>query len=248
MPPSLHCLLTASGSKVWLYECKAMPNLCRGLPSETSEAAEMGSECHLYSESLIREALHIIDYDEPIRSPAEVKKTLKYYSPELVAIAQEYVNKIIEVVNYETKRTGNKPLVLLEQRLEMDYAPDSFGTLDFGCISSDGMNLTIGDLKAGRMSVSKDTPQTKIYALTAYKLYSKVYPIRFIRIFICQPRAGGIKELVLTPEELLTFEREVLIPGAKAALEATEDDATPCDYCKWCLAAKYGKCKKYKGE
>lgn len=225
-----------------------MPTLCRGLPSETSEAAEMGSECHLYSESLIREALHIIDYDEPMRSPAQVKKTLKYYSPELVAIAQEYVNKIIEVVNYETKRTGNRPLVLLEQRLEMDYAPDSFGTLDFGCISSDGMNLTIGDLKAGRMSVSKDTPQTKIYALTAYKLYSKVYPIRFIRIFICQPRAGGIKELVLTPEELLTFEKEVLIPGAKAALEATEDDATPCEHCKWCLAAKYGKCKKYKGE
>ena len=109
-----------------------------------------------------------------------------------------------------------------------------------------GINLTIGDLKTGRIAVSKDTPQTKIYALAAYKLYSKIYPIRFIRIFICQPRVGGTQELVMTPEELLTFEKEVLIPGAKNALAAKEDDATPCDYCKWCLAAKNNKCKKIK--
>ena len=82
----------------------------------------------------------------------------------------------------------------------------------------------------------------------AYRIYSKLYPIRFIRIFICQPRVSGTVEIVLTPEELLTFEKEVLIPGAMKALTATEEDATPCDYCKWCLAGKNNKCKKFKEE
>lgn len=246
MPTTKHLLLSPSSSKVWIYQCKAMPNLCKGLESEPNEATLFGSDAHYYAEALIREALDIKDYEEPIKKPDEVKKELKYYSPELVEIVQEYVNKIIDVVRYETRRTGNKPIVLLEQFLYVDESLELGGSLDFGCISSDGINLTIGDLKTGRIAVSKDTPQTKIYALAAYKLYSKIYPIRFIRIFICQPRVGGTQELVMTPEELLAFEKEVLIPGAKNALAATEDDATPCDYCKWCLAAKNNKCKKLK--
>ena len=40
----------------------------------------------------------------------------------------------------------------------------------------------------------------------------------------------------------------MLIPGALKALTATEEDATPCDYCKWCLAGKNNKCKKFKEE
>lgn len=246
MPTTKHLLLSPSSSKVWIYQCKAMPNLCKGLEPEPNEATLFGSDAHYYAEALIREALDIKDYEEPIKKPDEVKKELKYYSPELVEIVQEYVNKIIDVVRYETRRTGKRPIVLLEQFLYVDESLELGGSLDFGCISSDGINLTIGDLKTGRIAVSKDTPQTKIYALAAYKLYSKIYPIRFIRIFICQPRVGGTQELVMTPEELLTFEKEILIPGAKNALTATEDDATPCDYCKWCLAAKNNKCKKIK--
>ena len=248
MPPNKHCLLSPSSSKVWLCEGLAMPNLSKGFVSEPNEATLFGSDCHLYSEVCIREALSIKDFDEPSISLKALKQKLQYYSPELVQIAQVYIDKILETVNYERSRTGKEPIVLLEQYLEMDYAPDSGGSLDFGLISSDGRDLVIGDLKSGRTPVPKDTPQAQIYALAAYKLYSKVYPIRFIRIFICQPRVGETSEIVMTPEELLTFEKEILIPGAKKALQATAEDARICDHCKWCLAAKNGTCKKYKEE
>ncbi len=248
MPPSKHALLSPSSSKVWLFQCPAMPNLSKGFESEPNEATLFGSDCHLYSEVSLRETLGIQDYDEPTISSKELKMKLKYYSPEMVQIAQAYINKILDTYKFEKDRTGKEPIVLLEQYLEMDYAPDSGGSLDFGLISSDGEDLVIGDLKTGRIAVPKDNPQTKIYALAAYKLYSKIYPIRFIRIFICQPRVGGTSEIVMTPKELLDFEKEVLIPGAKKALTATEDDARICDHCKWCLAGKNNNCKKYKEE
>lgn len=248
MPPSKHCLLSPSSSKVWLFECPAMPNLSKGFESAPTEATMFGSDTHAYAEAILREELDIKDFDAPLASIDELKNKLQFYSPELVSIAQDYIEKILDVVNYETKRTGKKPIILLEQYLDMDYAPDSGGSLDFGLISSDGRDLIIGDLKTGRLAIAKDTPQVKIYALAAYKLYSKIYPIRFIRIFICQPRVSGTTELVLTPKELLTFEKEVLIPGAKRALTATEDDARICDHCKWCLAGLNNNCKKYRKE
>lgn len=248
MPPNKHSLLSPSSSKVWLYECPAMPNLSKGFDSVPTEATIFGSECHLYAETYLKKVLGIIEFDEASKSLEELKSKLQFYSPELVSIAQIYIEKILDEVRYEKKRTGKEPIILLEQYLEMDYAPDSGGSLDFGLISSDGRDLVIGDLKTGRTVVDKDTPQTKIYALAAYKLYSKIYPIRFIRIFICQPRVSGISELVLTPDELLTFEKEVLIPGAKKALTATEEDARICSHCKWCLAALNNNCKKFKKE
>ena len=245
MPPSSHKTLSPSSSMYWLFQCCAFPNLSKGLESEPNEASLFGNDVHLYSETLIKEILGINDNKSKVES---LKKELKFYSPELVQIAQVYVDKVLEVINYETNRTGKKPVVLLEQYLELIGFEDIGGSLDFGCLSSDGTTLTIGDLKTGRLAVSKDSSQLKIYALMAYKIYSKVYPIRFIRIFICQPRVSGTVEIVLTPEELLSFEKEVLIPRAKKALTATEDDATPCDYCKWCLAGKNKKCKKYTEE
>lgn len=245
MPPSIHKTLSPSSSMYWLYQCCAFPNLSKGLESEQNDASLFGEDAHLYSETLIKETLGIIDNNLKVES---LKKELKFYSPELVQIAQAYVDKVLEVVRYETNRTGKKPVVLLEQYLELIGFEDIGGSLDFGCLSSDGTTLTIGDLKTGRLAVSKDSSQLKIYALMAYKIYSQVYPIRFIRIFICQPRVSGTVEIVLTPEELLSFEKEVLIPGAKKALIATEEDATPCDYCKWCLAGKNKKCKKFMEE
>ena len=245
MPPSIHKTLSPSSSMYWLFQCCAFPNLSKGLESEPNEASLFGEDAHLYSEALIKEALGMIDNNLKVES---LKKELKFYSPELVQIAQAYVDKVIEVVSYETNRTGKKPVVLLEQFLELIGFEDIGGSLDFGCLSSDGTTLTIGDLKTGRLAVSKDSSQLKIYALMAYKIYSQVYPIRFIRIFICQPRVSGTVEIVLTPEDLLKFEKEILIPGAKKALTATEEDATPCDYCKWCLAGKNKKCKKFMEE
>ena len=245
MPPSNHKTLSPSSSMYWLFQCCAFPNLSKGLESEPNEASLFGEDTHYYAETLIKEVLGLNDNNVKVES---LKNQLKFYSPELVQIAQVYVDKVLEVVNYETKRTGKKPVVLLEQYLELDGFENIGGSLDFGCLSSDGKTLTIGDLKTGRLAVSKDSSQLKIYALMAYKIYSKVYPIRFIRIFICQPRVTGTVEIVMTPEELLKFEKEVLIPGAIKAMTATEDDATPCDYCKWCLAGKNNKCKKYMEE
>lgn len=236
MPPRTHSILAPS-SKEWFHCGLAAKFLATKDEGDTNDMAEFGTECHALAEAYIRQSLKITDFDEAEAQTAEqLKATFKHYSEEMEKLANGYANFVIENYDYESRRTGEAPVVLLEQLLEMDYAPDTHGTLDCGIIAGD--TLTVIDNKTGYLKVTAEengelNSQLAIYGLYAYKCFKDIYPIKQIRLVIYQERIHNISETTVTSDELERWEQERLIPAARNALSENPVSASGwwCRYC-----------------
>jgi len=232
-----HSILAPS-SKEWFF-CGYATRFLAVKEEETNDASEFGTECHDLAAHYIRKSLKLEDFDSKDNTPIEeIKKGFKHYSDEMERLANGYANFVISTVDYEAKRTGEKPVVLIEQLLEMDYAPNTHGTLD--CCILAGDTLTIIDNKTGFIKVTafdeelgEINSQLGIYANQAYKNYKAFYPIKHIRLVIYQERIHNISDYTLTAEELVRWERERLIPAAMNAL-SDEPVARSGVWCKYC--------------
>lgn len=232
-----HSILAPS-SKEW-FHCGYATRFLANKVEETSEASEFGSECHLLAENYIRKSLNIEDYESnDKKSIEEIKASFKHYSEEMERLANGYADFVISTYDYEAKRTGEKPVILIEQLLDMDYAPDTHGTLDCGIIAGD--TLTIIDNKTGFIKVTvldeklnELNSQLAIYGLYSYKAYKDFFPIKKIRLVVYQQRINNISEYLLTSDELEKWEKEKLIPAAKEALseDAKANSGVWCKYC-----------------
>lgn len=235
MPPRTHSVLAPS-SHEWIF-CGYSAKFLATKEDETSEASEFGSECHSLAEAYIRKSLSIVDYDSEDEAPIdELKAGLKHYGGEMEKLATGYANFVIGTADYEEKRTGEKPVVLVEQRLEMDYAPDTHGTADAIIISGD--TLTVIDNKTGFIPVkvfdgNELNSQLGIYGLYAYKLFKDIYPIKKIRLVIYQERIHNIDDQTVDVEDLLEWEVSVLRPAAKEA-QNPNAEAVSGKWCKYC--------------
>lgn len=237
MSQRAHSILAPS-SKEW-FHCGYAIRFLANKVEESSEATEFGSECHLLAETYIRQSLKLEDYDsKDERSIEEIKAGFKHYSEEMERLASGYADFVISTYDYELKRTGEQPVILIEQRLEMDYAPYTHGTLDCGIIAGD--TLTIIDNKTGFIKVTpfdemlnELNSQLGIYGLYAYKYYKNFYPIKKIRLVIYQQRINNISEYWITSEDLETWEKEKLIPAAKEAL-SEDSKANSGVWCRFC--------------
>ncbi|MGI6710952.1 MAG: DUF2800 domain-containing protein [Bacilli bacterium] len=237
MSQKTHSILAPS-SKEWFY-CGHAAKFLANKVEETSDASEFGSECHLLAEHYIRQSLKLEDYESEVKlTTEELKAGFKHYSEEMERLATGYANYVISTVDYEAKRTGEQPVILIEQLLEMDYAPDTHGTLDCGIIAGD--TLTIIDNKTGFIKVTpfdetlnELNSQLGIYGLYAYKCYKDFYPIKNIRLVIYQERINNISEYSITSEDLEKWEQKRLIPAAKEALseDAKANSGVWCKYC-----------------
>lgn len=232
-----HSILAPS-SKEW-FHCGYATRFLAVKEEETNDASEFGTECHELAERYIRQSLKLEDYDSGNHVPIEeLKKGFKHYSDELEKLANGYANFIVALVDCERRRTGEEPIVLLEQRLEMDYAPDTHGFLDTAILAGD--LLTIVDNKTGFLKVSafdevlnEPNSQLSIYGLYAYKTYKAFYPIKQIRLVIYQERIHNISEHTLSAQELEMWEREKLIPAAMEAL-SDNPEAKSGSWCRYC--------------
>lgn len=232
-----HSILAPS-SKEW-FHCGYATRFLAVKEEETNDASEFGSECHTLAEMYIRQSLKLEDFNsKDTPSIEEIKKGFKHYSDEMEKLANGYANFVISTVDYEAKRTGEKPVVLIEQLLEMDYAPNTHGTLDCGIIAGD--TLTIVDNKTGFIKVTafdevlgELNSQLAIYGNQLFKTYKDFYPIKKIRLVIYQERIHNISEYSLTVEELEKWERECLIPAAMNAL-SDNPIARSGVWCKYC--------------
>jgi len=237
MSQRIHSILAPS-SKEW-FHCGYATRFLANKVEETSVASEFGSECHLLAENYIRKSLKLEDYESnDKKSIEEIKASFKHYSDEMERLANGYADFVISTYDYEAKRTGEKPVILIEQLLDMDYAPDTHGTLDCGIIAGD--TLTIIDNKTGFIKVTpfdetlnELNSQLGIYGLYAYKCYKDFYPIKNIRLVIYQERIHNISEYSITSEELEKWERERLIPAAKEAL-SEDPKANSGVWCRFC--------------
>ena len=236
MPPRTHSILAPS-AKEWMHCGLAAKFLATKEEDEGSEAAQFGTEAHALAEAYINESLKLTAYGANVAPTAEeLKKTLTLYNDEMEYLASTYANYVEETVEFEEKRTGEKPIVLIEQYLEMDYAPDTHGTVDCCIIAGD--TLTVIDNKTGFIKVTAEedgqlNSQLAIYGLYAYKAFKDVYAIKQIRLVIFQERIHNFSEITVSAEQLETWERDVLIPAAKNAMSDDPKSASGW-WCKYC--------------
>ena len=236
MPPRTHSILAPS-AKEWMHCGLAAKFLATKEEDESSEAAQFGTEAHALAEAYINESLKLTAYGANVAPTAEeLKKTLTLYNDEMEYLARSYSIYVVEQVAFERKRTGEDPIVLIEQYLEMDYAPDTHGTVDCCIIAGD--TLTVIDNKTGFIKVTAEedgqlNSQLAIYGLFAYKAFKDVYAIKQIRLVIFQERIHNFSEITVSAEQLETWERDVLIPAAKNAMSDDPKSASGW-WCKYC--------------
>lgn len=236
MPPRTHSILAPS-AKEWVHCGLAAKFLASKEEDEGSEAAQFGTETHALAEAYINESLKLTAYDANVAPTAEeLKKTLTLYNDEMEYLANSYSTYVVEQVEFERKRTGKEPIVLIEQYLEMDYAPDTHGTVD--CCIIVGDTLTVIDNKTGFIKVTAEedgqlNSQLAIYGLYAYKAFKDVYPIKQIRLVIFQERIHNFSEIAVTAEQLEAWEKDVLVPAAQNAMSENPKSASGW-WCKYC--------------
>lgn len=229
-----HSILAPS-SKEWVH-CGFSAKFLANKEEETNDASEFGTECHALAEAYIKQSLKIDDFDEEPVSIDELKSSFRHYDEEMETLATGYANFVISQADYEEKRIGKKPIVFVEQLLDMDYAPDTHGTADAIIIAGD--TLTIIDNKTGFIPVkvfegNELNSQLGIYGLYAYKLFADVYPIKKIRLVIYQERIHNIDDQTVNVEDLLEWEVGVLRPAAKEA-QNPNAEAVSGKWCKYC--------------
>lgn len=236
MPPRTHSILAPS-AKEWMHCGLAAKFLATKEEDEGSEAAQFGTEAHALAEAYINESLKLTAYGANVAPTAEeLKKTLTLYNEEMEYLASSYSTYVVEQVAFERKRTGADPIVLIEQYLEMDYAPDTHGTVDCCIIAGD--TLTVIDNKTGFIKVTAEedgqlNSQLAIYGLFAYKAFKDVYAIKQIRLVIFQERIHNFSEITVSAEQLEAWEKDVLIPAAKNAMSENPKSASGW-WCKYC--------------
>ena len=229
-----HSILAPS-SKEWIH-CGYSAKFLADKEEETSEASEFGTECHALAEFYIKQSLKIVDYVEKPITFEELMTSFKHYDDEMERLASAYANFVVQTVDYEQNRTGEKPIVLVEQILNMDYAPNTHGTADAIVIA--GETLTIIDNKTGFIPVKvyeegSLNSQLAIYGLYAYKCFERIYPIKKIRLVVFQERIHNIDDVTLDIEDLLEWEVSVLKPAAREA-QNPNAEANAGNWCKYC--------------
>lgn len=249
MTPQKHAkIFSPSKSSLWL-QCYLSTVFNDGQNDESNEAAEFGTECHELGSLQIVKALGISDYEGNAKSIEEAIKGFKHYDGSMQEIANKYTDFAVSTYEYEKANSKEKPLILIEQQLDLGFGDDSVGTLDLGIISDrNGGTLTIVDLKTGHLPIqsfdkelNRPNPQLALYSLACYKCFKDVYPIKNIRLVIYQPVINNTSEYEMGIDELLAFEKDVVEPAVKA-IKSGDKTAKENSKCKYCPGLVY--CKK----
>lgn len=235
---------THSPSKSSIYfTCPASTKFFEMFQDEPGPEAIYGTEAHTLGETLLRQSLHLSDFENnEIKSAEEVIRDLTQYDDEMQKLAEGYANKVLSLIESERKIISEDPIVFIEETLNMEWLVEGMiGTLDLGIIADDVM--TVVDLKTGRSRVDswiaiddvnkEPNSQIGLYALGLYHNIGKLYPIKKVRLLILQERINHISEYELTLEELLGWEKDVVVPSIKKTLEPYPI-AVPNKGCKWC--------------
>lgn len=238
--PTGHSKYSPSKSKTWL-QCYLSLKFNEVGTDEPNERAIYGTECHNIGATLICKSLKLTDYEDT-RTIDDIIKESTMFDEEMMSIANGYADYVVNLYEFEKKRIGREPFVVVEQHLDMDFDSDAGGTLDCGIIAGD--TLTVVDLKTGRgpvyaydFQMNLFNPQLGLYALYFYKTFKDIYPeVNKIRLCIYQPVINNTNEFEMSLEELLNFENDILIP-AVAKTKEPNPEAHPGDYCKYCAGA-----------
>lgn len=229
--PGTHARLSPSGAKGWL-NCSGRLALESEFPNTSNVHSDNGTACHtvaseclsgagLVSADWLGEMVKVSDPDEPERRVFFDQKlcdmTTDYVDAvrELAKDRELYVEQKVDFTSYvydesetqeEERQTGTADALILW----------SFIDNDTGEI---GDELIVIDLKTGYHFVPvEQNPQLMLYALGALDMFVLTHDIKRVRLMIYQPPHGGMREWVVSIEELLAF-------AAKAKTAAARVDA-----------------------
>lgn len=231
-----HALLSPSSAKRWV-NCPASVRFIEGLnlpPEEEYIYAREGTVAHEIAEMTIRNALY--GYNQSIGYDTDEEFDIS----EMVSNAQKYRDYI---QNSIIKITSIRNHVFIEERVYLDnIIPESFGSLDFGCILPDFKEIHICDYKYGKgVPVSAvDNEQLLCYTIGFLQLLS-VNNIPYdssysLHMHIFQPRNQHVNQKhAITFTELMD-KLDNISAQAKLAYKGY-GPFNPGDHCTFCRAA-----------
>jgi len=239
---SSHKRFSASASSRWIA-CPGSIQLVEKLLKEgklkegrtSSPAADLGTAVHfLIEKGLLREArpkdyLGKVVFEEGMVTP--------------ITISQTEVDSAEGCIRYAKRRkTHTKGKMYSEMSFDLTkvYKSEIGGTADITILNIKEGQLEIVDYKNGRWAVEvANNSQLRIYALGAYYKFRETFDIKSIRMTVYQPNDGhpdgAVRSEVLPLEELLTWERKVLVASLNTAVYADPpflaDDKAQCTWC-----------------
>lgn len=118
-----------------------------------------------------------------------------------------------------------------------------WGTTD--CAARRGASLYIADLKYGMgVPVQPNTPQLKIYALSAINTFWPQDLFDTVSLTVIQPRLDPKPQThVMSMEELYDWNARLLRPAVKAIAAGSETEKVG-PYCRWCV--RKAECDAFK--
>lgn len=240
-----HSRLPASASSRWL-RCPGSVRLIEQLKKSkkipkdsTNDAAELGTLVHHIIEEVLLGNKKIRDFRGKTLRLEDMTRSFKITSKELHS-----ARKCVNYVKKKMSKLNKKKVQMFPERkydLSEIYGIDLGGTSDVTIAEKKGM-LEIVDYKNGKWAVEIDgNTQLRLYALGAWYALDEVYEFQSIRITIVQPNCehedGIIRSDVFTVEELIQWERRVLVPVLED-MKAKREKLVPDEenQCYWCEA------------
>lgn len=226
-----HAVLGASSSKQWMA-CPPSVRASEHVPDKTSTYAEEGTFAHSVAEHKLNCYITPVKKSTREARMAKIQKD-KYYTEDLEAHVDAYVDYVKEKINEAKSRTPDA-IILLEQKLDFSpWVPEGFGTGDV-VIISDGI-LDVIDLKFGQGTPvdAFENPQLMLYGLGAINNFAMLYDIDLVRMTIHQPRLNNVTEFEMKASDLIKWGEEVVKPKAEIAFKG-EGEFCSGDHCKFC--------------
>lgn len=220
-----HAILSASGSHRWMA-CTPSARLEQDYASSTSSYAEEGTLAHSLGELKLRyELLNSIGKVEYTEAHSKICSHC-LYKPDMESATDTYVNYIKDIMPHNS-------MAFIEQKFEIPYVPESFGTADFVAVSEDELHIVDYKHGEGVFVEVKDNPQFMMYALGALRYFSALYNPDKIYCHVVQPRMNNIASFAITAQALEEWGRTVLKPKADLAWEG-KGEFEPGDHCHFC--------------
>ena len=217
--------LRPSSASRWIA-CPASAKLSLQVPyQESGEAAKIGTAIHALAETCFQ-----LDSD-PMKFVGQVVEGITM-TEENCEFALEHL-KAIWGIQDEVGRQGILNVEVLVKLYDNNDV-SLVGTPDVLGYSHEKQKLIIGDLKTGRGYVDADNEQMKIYALGAME--SKLLQPKEVEFQIIQPHHGENRIFKMSAEELVKWEREVLMPAVWEASSDAPSFGPSESACQWCPA------------
>lgn len=229
-----HALLSPSSAHRWL-NCPPSARLGEQFPDTPSESAEEGTLAHEIAELKLRHYFTTeINRNTYTRRFNKFKKHRKWQSE-----MDGYTDTYLDYLKGIALGLKSTPSVAIEKQVDFSmYVPEGSGIAD--CIMVYGEVLHVIDYKYGQSPNGRvdaeNNPQLMLCALGAYEAYKILYPIKYIKLTIVQPRLpDGISEWSCSLEDLLVFGERVK-PIAELAFKGEGEFKPEEKTCRFCRA------------